>query len=63
MDNDAHHNDADEVHEETIPLSSETKNCYVFEPEEGSALVSKLYVRKSVFTGKPSGISIVIYED
>lgn len=55
--------DNDVAVEETIPLTSETKNCYVFEPEEGSGIVSKLYVRKACFTGKPTRITITIAEN
>lgn len=47
---------------ETVKLSGETKNCYVFEPDEGSELVSKIYIRKSVFTGKPASITVCIEE-
>lgn len=50
----------DIVVEETIELSGETKNCYVFEPDEGSEIVSKIYVRKSVFAGKPASITVQI---
>lgn len=54
--------DNDYAIEETIELSGETKNCYVFEPDEGSEIVSKIYVRKSVFTGKPAAIVVCIAE-
>ena len=55
--------DRDYAVEETIELSGETKNCYVFEPTEGSEIVSKIYVRKSVFTGKPASITVAIWEN
>ena len=50
----------DIVVEETIELTGETKNCYVFAPDEGSEIVSKLYVRKHVFVEKPVSITVTI---
>lgn len=50
----------DIVLEETVVCTGETKNCYVFEPDEGMELVSKLYIRKSVFAGKPMSVTIMV---
>lgn len=35
-------------------LTGETKNCLIYEPEEGEDLVSKLYIRKSAIGVKSS---------
>ncbi len=49
--------------EETIPFAGETKNCYIFEPEEGCEIVSKIYILKSVFGAKPKSVTITIYDE
>lgn len=48
---------------ETIDCTGETKNCYIFEPEEGDEIVSKIYIRKSAFTGKPARIRVCVEEN
>lgn len=52
--------DNDSIVEETIELTGETKNCYVFEPDVGSEIVCKIYVRKSAFASKPESITVQI---
>lgn len=42
-------------------LSGESKNCYIYEPEEGGDVVSKLYVRKTAWPGSET-ITIIIRE-
>ena len=32
-----------------LDIAGESKNCLIYEPEEGGDIVSKVYIRKSVF--------------
>ncbi len=41
--------DNDDALEVEFTLTGESKNCYIYEPEEGGDCVSKLYVRKSAW--------------
>lgn len=43
--------DNDDALEVEFTLTGESKNCYIYEPEEGGDCVSKLYVRKSAWPG------------
>lgn len=43
--------------------TGESKNYFIYEPEEGSELMGKLYVRKSAVTGGPTKqIKLIISE-
>lgn len=43
--------------------TGDSKNCYIFEPEEGGDAVGKLYVRKSVLAGPPpASVMVAITE-
>lgn len=33
--------------------TGESKNCYIYEPEDGADVIGKIYVRKSAIAGPP----------
>ena len=38
--------------------AGESKNCYIYEPEEGAETMGKIYIRKSAVTGQPARILV-----